>query len=182
MRHKLTVQRKAFCVAYLEHYNATRAAIKAGYARRSAGISGNKLLKVPEVREYIRELQDRRLKESFVTAARIETELSKLAFSNIMDYIDVKSFVRDADGVREADERDADTPQFQRIQIKDLKEIDTAAVQEIKQTRSGIQIKLHSKDQALEKLMRRKGMFEVDNSQQRPIIVVGDPQDDGDDE
>ena len=55
MKHKLTVKQQKFCVEYIKSGNATEAALKAGYKRRTAYSIGNENLKKPELKKYIKE-------------------------------------------------------------------------------------------------------------------------------
>lgn len=55
----LTPKQKRFCDEYLISLNATQAAIKAGYSRKTAGSIGDENLKKPEIKKYI----ETRLKE-----------------------------------------------------------------------------------------------------------------------
>lgn len=55
MKHKLTVKQQKFCVEYIKSGNATEAALKAGYRRRTAYSIGNENLKKPELKKYINE-------------------------------------------------------------------------------------------------------------------------------
>jgi phage terminase small subunit len=50
-------RRRRFVDAFLETGNATQAAIKAGYARKSAAQQASQLLKIPQVADLIRERQ-----------------------------------------------------------------------------------------------------------------------------
>ena len=56
---KLTPKQKAFCDYYITSLNATAAAIKAGYSKKTAGVIGRENLQKPYLRLYI----DERLKE-----------------------------------------------------------------------------------------------------------------------
>lgn len=53
MTKKLTPKQKAFADYYIETGNATEAAIKAGYSKKTAYSIGNENLKKPEVKKYI---------------------------------------------------------------------------------------------------------------------------------
>ena len=55
----LTDKQKAFCDYYLETLNATEAAIKAGYSKKTARKIGSENLTKPDIKNYI----DKRLKE-----------------------------------------------------------------------------------------------------------------------
>lgn len=56
---KLTPKQKAFCDYYIETGNATEAAIKAGYSKKTAKETGYENLTKPHLKAYI----DKRLKE-----------------------------------------------------------------------------------------------------------------------
>lgn len=53
MKDKLTVKQRKFADEYMISGNATEAAIKAGYSKKSAYSTGNENLKKPEVIKYI---------------------------------------------------------------------------------------------------------------------------------
>lgn len=50
---KLTIKQKAFADYYIELGNATEAAIKAGYSKKTAYSIGNENLNKPEIKNYI---------------------------------------------------------------------------------------------------------------------------------
>ena len=84
---QLTDKEKSFCVHYCGNgYNATQAAISAGYSKKTAGVIGYENLKKPYIRAEID-----RLKENFeelmsnfnVTKQRTALEVSKLCYSGI---------------------------------------------------------------------------------------------------
>lgn len=52
---KLTAKQKRFCDEYLIDCNATQAAIRAGYSKKTAGATGYENLKKPQIKEYIDE-------------------------------------------------------------------------------------------------------------------------------
>ncbi len=54
---KLTEKQKRFCEEYLVDLNATQAAIRAGYSKKSAYSIGEENLKKPKIRNYICELK-----------------------------------------------------------------------------------------------------------------------------
>lgn len=76
-----TDKRKRFIAEYLIDQNATQAAIRAGYSKRSAGSIGEEILKIPEIRAEI----DRRLAlvadNCALTAENIIEELKRHAFT-----------------------------------------------------------------------------------------------------
>ena len=53
MEKRLTPKQKRFCDEYLISLNATQAAIKAGYSKKTARNIGNENLTKPDIRDYI---------------------------------------------------------------------------------------------------------------------------------
>lgn len=66
----LTDKQKRFCEEYLIDLNATQAAIRAGYSKKTAYSQGQRLLKNVEGQEYLAELMDK--KESELIASQDE--------------------------------------------------------------------------------------------------------------
>lgn len=52
---KMTEKQKAFCDYYIETGNATEAAIKAGYSKKTAKVIGSENLTKPYIKQYIDE-------------------------------------------------------------------------------------------------------------------------------
>lgn len=82
-----TPRQAAFIDQYMVDRNATQAAIRAGYAKRAAGVEGSRLLANAKIRSEI----DRRIAATAekleVTAERVVRELAKVAFANMADYM-----------------------------------------------------------------------------------------------
>ena len=57
MTEKLSHKQERFCVEYVTDYNATKAAIRSGYSKATAGQIGFENLKKPEIASRIEELQ-----------------------------------------------------------------------------------------------------------------------------
>ena len=79
---ELTPQQKRFCEEYLVDFNATQAAIRAKYAKKSASSMGYENLQKHQIRTYISELVKARSQRLQVTADRVLEELAKIAFAN----------------------------------------------------------------------------------------------------
>jgi phage terminase small subunit len=54
---ELTQKQKLFCEYYIENWNATDAAKRAGYSETTAYSIGSENLSKPEIKEYIEEIQ-----------------------------------------------------------------------------------------------------------------------------
>lgn len=71
----LTFKEERFCLEYIIDYNQTAAAIRAGYAEKSAAKTGCKLMKRPEIRAYIRQLQKEQAERLMLTSDHVLLEL-----------------------------------------------------------------------------------------------------------
>ena len=74
-------QEKVFCEEYVVDFNATQAAKRAGYSRKSAYSIGSEKLKKPEIERYICYLMSQRSLRTGITADRILEELATIAFA-----------------------------------------------------------------------------------------------------
>lgn len=157
---KLTYQQEDFCRQFILDLNATQAAIRAGYSKRTATPSASRLLTSVNVQERIRELQAARSLETKVTAERVLLELARMGFSNMKNFINPFD-----DEVKN---------------IHDLDDNHSACISEINDTVTSIdgvttrkrKIKLYDKTSALEKIARHIGFFEKDNDQTSRVIQV----------
>ncbi|MBQ9841601.1 MAG: terminase small subunit [Clostridia bacterium] len=75
----LTPQKERFCLEYIQDYNQTKAAIRAGYKAKNAAKQGCKLMKDPEVRTRIEELQQETRKRLMINQDHIVLKLMKVA-------------------------------------------------------------------------------------------------------
>ena len=75
---KLTKKERIFADEYIKNTNATQSAIKAGYAENSASVTGSKMLRKPNVRQYIDEVMNERSKNTIATADEVLQYLSRV--------------------------------------------------------------------------------------------------------
>jgi phage terminase small subunit len=87
----LTDKQKAFCKEYVMDWNATQAAIRAGYSDNGAGQTAHNLLKNTEIRAYIEHIQQDIQQLIGISKASNALELLKIA---------MKSDARDADRIK----------------------------------------------------------------------------------
>ena len=76
----LTPQQERFVAEYLIDLNGKQAAIRAGYAPRSAEVQASRLLSIAKVREAVAAAQAKRSERVEITADRVLRELGRLAF------------------------------------------------------------------------------------------------------
>lgn len=155
---RLTTKQQLFANEYIVDLNATQAAIRAGYSKRTAGSIGHELLKKPEIQGAIQEAMDERAKRTEITADLVLQELRKIATADIKDLLEYRTEKTvagyDEDGQPVFDYR-------QVIELKPSDQIDGALVQEVKLTDNGtLSLKVHDKLAALDKLARHLGIFD----------------------
>lgn len=147
MARKLTPKQKLFCKHYLINLNATDAAIKAGYSKKTATKQGSQLLdktRHPHIAEYLEAKMKNRAEKLDITAEKVVTEIAKIAFANSTDFLEI------SDG---------------NVVIKDLSQIDTTAIAGAEEVydkdgiRIGVKIKFHDKVKSLDMLMRHLGQY-----------------------
>ena len=81
----LTDKQEAFCVEYLKDFNATRAALAAGYSSKTARQSASENLKKPNIQARLSELRTATGRATAVTLERVVQELGHVAFSRFTD-------------------------------------------------------------------------------------------------
>jgi phage terminase small subunit len=74
MTKKLNPKQSAFVREFLIDLNATQAAIRAGYSKKTAGAIGHELLKKPEIMEAIQKGQQRHAARCDVTVDSLTAE------------------------------------------------------------------------------------------------------------
>lgn len=81
-RQKLTPKQALFVQEYLVDLNATRAAIRAGYSKKTACRIGGELLTKTCVAESIQKAQEERSKRVELSQDKVLEELARIAFSD----------------------------------------------------------------------------------------------------
>src|SRR6187399_2837120 len=79
-----------FCQEYLIDLNATQAAIRAGYSKKTAVVEGSRLLTNANVSEHIKKLMDKRSKRTEITADKVLDELWSIAQEDIKNFLSFK--------------------------------------------------------------------------------------------
>ncbi len=89
MKHGVKTRRELFARAYVIDCNATNAAIKAGFAKKTAYSQGSRLLKDVEVQARIAQLVAEKAQKLDISAEKVLGELAKMGFANMLDYMRV---------------------------------------------------------------------------------------------
>lgn len=93
----LTNKQEMFISEYLKCWNATKAAIAAGYSKKTAYSIGSELLKKPEIASHVRA----RIEANTMTADEVLARLAAHARGDIMDLVDPHTFTLDWDKASE---------------------------------------------------------------------------------
>ena len=89
---ELTPKQRLFAQEYLVDLNATQAAIRAGYSRKTARKIGQENLTKPDIQAVVDEALEARAERTRVTADKVVTELAKLDFSDLREVASWGSF------------------------------------------------------------------------------------------
>ncbi len=164
MKKLLTPKQRLFVHEYLVDLNATQAAKRAGYSKKTAYSLGQRLLKKAEVRAAINAARERRENKAIMTRDEILEELSLIGRADLKNY-----FTIDEGGEVRAKMFSEMPPGASRV-LESIKETRTIAESKDGQETSIVtdrrEFKLHGKIPALELLGRNQGLFptKVDGS------------------
>lgn len=129
---ELTEKMQLFCVYFVKSHNATKAYMKAyqcGY--QTAAVSACRLLKNDKIRNYIDELKDYQMQQIMLKEEDVVQKYIDIAFADVNDFVEID-------------------PSGMWVVMKP--EIDGTIVNEIKNTKHGISIKLNDRMRALKEL------------------------------
>src|SRR5580704_12855584 len=82
---KMTPKQTRFVSEYLIDLNATKAAIRAGYSKKTAKSIGQENLTKPDIFKRISACQEILLAKNAITADNVLQELARLAFFDVRD-------------------------------------------------------------------------------------------------
>ena len=157
----LNPKQSAFVDQYLIDFNATQAAERAGYSKRTANEQGARLLANVSVRSQIEARRAKQSENVGLTAERTIKEAVRLAF------FDVRKLV-DADGnpipINKLDDDTAAA--IAGLDIQEVKLGEGGAIAVVKK------YKIADKNSAIERLFKHLGLFEKDNTQRIDPIAT----------
>jgi phage terminase small subunit len=136
---RLSSRQKAFCREFMVDGNATKAAERAGYSPKTAKFQASRLLTFVNVQETLFKLQEEARKNAEISREEVLKELAAMLRSKITDYLSFDGKV---------------------IRFKDfstLSETQIKAVEAVKETKWGIELKLHGKAWTVERICKILG-------------------------
>jgi len=169
---KLTPKQLKFCREYIIDLNATQAAIRAGYSKKTATVIGYEHLTKPHIRHAISDLQRKHAEEAKVDAIFVLQEAARIALIDIGPAFTEDNTLKDIH----------DMPVDIRRAISSVKITELYSGDGEERELSGYtkEVKFWSKDKQIEILMRHLGLFLADNKQQGQTLaeVLGEIMDD----
>lgn len=154
----MTGKQERFIDEYLKDYNATQAAIRAGYSKKTAKQIGEENLSKPDIKTEIDKRKAEIAKRNGVTQDEIIQELKRIGFAKITDFVSYRT-----EQTKIGVDKDTGEPIIDYDTVIDMKDSDTidgSVVSEIGRGKDGsFKFKLHNKVAALEKLGKHIGMF-----------------------
>lgn len=145
---KLTGKELKFCIEYIKDWNATQAAIRAGYSKKSAYELGSRLLRKVEILENIDQVKENLEQALGISKAKVVSELMKIAFSSISDYH--KSWIERKDFDQISEEAKACISEIDTRIVRRVVNEEEYQVEQIK-------IKLYDKQKALDAISKIMG-------------------------
>ena len=166
----LNTKQRKFVREYLLDLNATQAAIRAGYSRKTSGEIGHRLLKHVEVKKAIRRGMDKAAARYDISQERILKELAIIAYSDLKHHLDI----------------DPDTGAIRAKGFEDMPGETSRALKAIKEDRvikedadghkttvfDKVRFELHDKLRALELLGKHRGMFMDKDDRGNPVTII----------
>lgn len=91
----MTPRQEKFCIEYLIDLNATQAAIRAGYSKKTADRIANQNLRKLEIQSRIRKMRDEYYDKAIMSAKEVEYLLSKAGRGELKEEVVVVEGVGD---------------------------------------------------------------------------------------
>lgn len=158
---QLTDKQLFFCQEYVKDFNATQAAIRAGYSEKTAYSIGGENLRKPEIQEYISQLQKEIQERNKIT---IDECVS--IFANIARF-DIADLYNEDGGLKSIHE----IPPKARTAIMGIESEQLFEYVEGEKLPAGVlkKIRTISKEGVIDKLLKHLGGYEKDTQKQPKI-------------
>lgn len=160
----LTPKQRIFVLEYLRTFNATQAAIAAGYSKRTAYAIGWENLRKPEIQAAIKQYKEQFTEELGLDVKRIIAEWMKIAFADTGDYVHFGSRDFPLHNKKGAPLLDEEGQQIIGVQnfmyLVNSDEIDSTVISEVKEGKDGFSVKMYNKIEALKQLEKYQGFMD----------------------
>ncbi len=151
---ELTEEQRLFCIYYSRTFNATQSYLKAyGSSYETAMVNGCMLLRKAKVREEIERLKEIKRQQIVASEEDIVELQMRIAFSDIGDYLTF--------GQKRVSEM-AMMKDISFVRLNESDSVDTQIIQEVKQGKNGVSVKLADKQKAMDWLSKYFLMYPDD--------------------
>lgn len=189
---ELKDRQKAFCLYYLQRYNATWAYQQAyGVSYNTAKTEGSKTLAKPNIKKQLTELKKQQSAELYATANDIMLGYLKQAYSDVTDVLEFKTVKRlkwvkipddtgeyeDMDGHYRLDPKiDPETGEQafyyeNQVLLKDSNEIDTSTIKSIRIDKGEAVVEMYDKQRAMKELLDRLPSTSDASNEPKTLVV-----------
>jgi len=152
--NELTEKQRLFCLCYVKNFNATTAAINAGYSKETARMIGYENLTKPYIREEIERLKNIKRQSIMINEDDIVERYMQIAFADMTDYAEFGTKeVPDFDSFGKQKVDDKGDPVYRKYDFVDFKnhdQVDGGLICEISVGKSGMKVKLEDRQKALD--------------------------------
>ncbi len=161
--NELTPEQQFFCIFYVKTFNATQSYLKAyGSSYETAMVNGCLLLRKAKIREEIERLKEIKRQQIVAGAEDIVELQMRIAFSDIGDYL---TFGQSRVPVmamygpvqiknEETGEKETLMKDINVVHLNGSDRVDTQLIQEVKQGKDGVSVKLADKQKAMDWLSK----------------------------
>lgn len=160
MPTKVTAKEEIFCQKYIKYLNKTKAALMAGYSKRSAKEIGYQNFTKPHIQARISEIRAELKEELGIDDHSVLTELAALSYWNIKDFVSTGNVINDLSKMQKAKLRPVVGIKVKETFTTMGKGKDAATIKEVT-----TELKMADKRGSLVDLGRHLGIFEKDNKQ-----------------
>ena len=134
----MTNKQKLFVDYYLSNgFNATQAALSAGYSKKTSYAIGQENLNKLEIKKYLSEKVKQLLSNTEMASLEILNALDEIIRCDIGDFVEIKTILGDGE-------------EIQKVIFNNTKDLNTKVLSEISEGQHGIKIKMHDKLKAIE--------------------------------
>jgi phage terminase small subunit len=155
----------AFTRFYINDFNATKAAKRAGYSEKTCESQGSTLLRNPKVQAEIRRLIEEKEGSYEIERKGVLNELAKIAFSDISNLCSWSN-----DGIDYIDSK-----KLMKKHTASIKKITCKKVDSEKSTTTTVSLELYDKSKALELIGKHLGIFGIlEEDVQKEIFLAFD--------
>ncbi len=159
----LSAKEEAFCRAYVNKLDKAKAALAAGYSKKTARQIGYENFTKPYIQNRIKEIQQEIKEQLGIDEYSVLKELAALGYWNIKDFVDSNNKIKDIS-------------KLTREKLKPVTGIkvttSTTTFDGGEREESTVDLKFADKKGSLIDLGRHLGIFEKDNLQQNIKIIV----------